>query len=50
MIFIVAGIGNHLIIEYANGPQDHLQADPGVLLLPDGAFHDTLATIATVNL
>ena len=43
---IVAGVGDHLIIEYVGGPQDQ-QADPHKL--SDGATNPALAIVATTN-
>ena len=48
-IYIVAGIGDHLIIQYAAGPQDHLQADISILILLDRVTHADIAIVATTN-
>ena len=43
---IVAGVADHLIIEYAGGPQDHVRVYPRILLLlSDGATHAALAIV-----
>ena len=48
-INIIAGIGDHLIIQYAASPQDHLQADISVLVLLDWVIHANIAIVATMN-
>ncbi len=40
---IIAGIGDHLIIDHAGGPQDHWGADPHVL------FYQMGLPVATTN-
>ncbi len=47
---IVDGVGDHLTIEYAGGPQDHLRAYSRILLLSDGAIHATLAIVVTTRI
>ena len=47
--YIVAGIGDHLIIQYGGGSQHNLQADPHILLLSGGANNAALASFDSIN-
>ena len=47
--YIVAGIGDHLIIQYAGGPQHNLQANPHILPLSGGANNAALAPFGSIS-